>query len=322
MKKDSPTGITILIYSSDFKMGIKKARLAGQWYPGTKDGLLNKLEGCFTDSTLGPGKKPASLNLDDRTIIGGVSPHAGIDFSGECAAHTYLNLFKEKIPDTVVVIGFEHRSPVNPSILGDGEWETPIGNLPIDSQLSNEILNISKTLKSDESAFLHSSENSLELQMPFIKFCAGENDVKIVPIKISTHEYKILNNIAIDIATAIKSVEKDIVIVASSDMSHEEVNSKKELEIFKSNDHRVIEQFLNLNAENVLNPEKIIPKDKFLNPYNRVTVCGTITITTLILICQNLGATKCENLQYYTSSEKTGSLGGYCVGYFSGIIIK
>ncbi len=303
-------------------MAIKKARLAGQWYPGNKEALLNKLDECFTDTTFGPGEKPASLIQENRTIIGGVSPHAGINFSGECAAHTYLNLFKEKIPDTVIVIGFEHNSHVNPSILVEGEWETPIGNLLIDTQLSNEIINISKTLKSNERVFLHSSENSLELQMPFIKYCAGKNDVKIVPIKFRTHEYKILNNIAIDIANAIKSVEKDIVIVASSDMSHEDISSKKELEILKKNDHRVIEQFLNLNAENVLNPEKLIPDGDFLNTFKRVTVCGTITMTTLILICQNLGASKGQLLKYYTSSERTGSLGGYCVGYFSGIIIK
>ncbi|MFX0073445.1 MAG: AmmeMemoRadiSam system protein B [Candidatus Hermodarchaeota archaeon] len=303
-------------------MGIKKARLAGQWYPGTKDELLTKLDTCFTDNTFGPGEKPVSQNLDDRTIIGAVSPHAGINFSGECAAHTYLNLFKEKIPDTVIVIGFEHQSYVKPSILVEGEWQTPIGNLQIDSKLANEIVKISKTLESNDRVFINSSENSLELQMPFIKYCAGVNDVKIVPIKFRSHEYEIINNIAMDIANAIKSVDKDVVIVASSDMSHEQISTKKDLETLKSNDHRVIEQFLTLNAENVLNPEKIIPDDSFLNPYKTVTVCGTITMSTLILACKSLGANKGKLLKYYTSSEKTGSLGGYCVGYFSGIFIK
>ena len=296
--------------------------MAGQWYPGTKDGLLTTLDNCFTDKTFGPGEKPVSQNLNERTIIGAVSPHAGINYSGECAAYTYLNLFKEKIPDTVIVIGFEHQSYVEPSILVEGEWQTPIGNLQIDSQVANEIIKISKTLNSNERVFINSSENSLELQMPFIKYCAGVNNVKIVPIKFRSHEYKTINNIAMDIANAIKSVEKDVVIVASSDMSHEQVNTKKDLETLKNNDHKVIEQFLSFNAENILNPEKIIPDDSFLNPYKRVTVCGTITISALILACKALGANKSKLLKYYTSSEKTGSLGGYCVGYFSGIIIK
>ena len=41
-----------------------------------------------------------------------------------------------------------------------------------------------------------------------------------------------------------------------------------------------------------------------------------------MLISENLGATKGKLMKYYTSSEKTGSIGGYCVGYFSGVMIK
>ncbi|MHA1272648.1 MAG: AmmeMemoRadiSam system protein B [Promethearchaeota archaeon] len=303
-------------------MIIKRARLAGSWYPGTKNGLLRKLDECFLNSEFGPGKKPESKNLDERSIIGGVSPHAGISYSGECAAYTYLNLFEERIPDTIIVIGFEHQGYVDPSILNEGEWETPIGNIPIDNELADLILENSKLLKANSRNFLQTSENSLELQMPFIKYCAGDKDVKIVPIKIRTHNYNELEQIADEIANGIKKSEKDIVIVASSDMSHENVSSQKELEQFKRNDMLVIEEFIKLNAKNVLNPENIIPPGGFLNPYQQATICGTITMATLIITCKKLNASKGKMLKYYTSSEKTGMLGGYCVGYFSGIIIK
>ena len=75
-------------------------------------------------------------------IIGGVSPHAGYTFSGRCAAFTYLNLFKERIPDTVIVLGTDHVGYGKVALLGDGAWETPLGNLQIDDELSNGLCKV------------------------------------------------------------------------------------------------------------------------------------------------------------------------------------
>jgi len=41
-----------------------------------------------------------------------------------------------------------------------------------------------------------------------------------------------------------------------------------------------------------------------------------------MMICKNLNASKGKLLKYYTSSEKTGNISGYCVGYFSGVLMK
>jgi AmmeMemoRadiSam system protein B len=132
-----------------------------------------------------------------------------------------------------------------------------------------------------------------------------------VTIKIAgTRDFKVLSKISSEISNSINSVEKDIVIVASSDMSHKQVNNSNQLQKFKEFDFAVVEEFKNLNPE------------KTLEAALKTTVCGPQTITTVMLICKHLNATKGELLKYYTSSEKTGSLGGYCVGYFSGILVK
>ena len=62
------------------------------------------------------------------------------------------------------------------------------------------------------------------------------------------------------------------------------------------------------------------PKNTLLNAL-KTTVCGSQTITTMMLTCIKLDATKGEKLQYYTSSDIRGEF-GYCVGYLSGIIYK
>lgn len=304
-------------------VSIKKAQLAGSWYPGRPDSLKKEIDACFTNKEFGPGETFACLNKVNREIIGGVSGHAGLPYSGPSAAFTYLNLFKEKIPDTVIVIGFHHRESYGNVFLESGVWETPLGNLNVDDELGQKLSLGSKTLKSNESAFLRSKENSVELQMPFIKYCAGENDVKILPIKIQAHDYNTLDNIAEEVSTAIKSVDKDVVIVASSDMSHYNVFDKKQLETLKEIDRKVIEQFLGLNAKNVLNPNQVIDK-KFYNQFDHPasSICGVHTMTTLILTCKKLNAARTKFLKYYCSKDISPGGGAWTVGYFSGIILK
>ncbi|MHA1670299.1 MAG: AmmeMemoRadiSam system protein B [Promethearchaeota archaeon] len=288
---------------------IRRMALAGSWYPYSGEACKKKMNNFLKYNKFGPGEEFISSKMSERSIIGGVSPHAGMDYSGPCAIHTYLYIFKEKIPDTIIVIGFDHRQLVKDSLLEEGEWETPLGNLIIDKELAAKILKNSGILVADNSAFIGRDENSLELQMPFIKFFAGENDVKIVPIKISSYDYNVIDSISESIAQVIKSSDKDIVIVASSDMYHEQVNNKEDLKEFKENDDKVIKDFINLKPENIMNLGR------------RATVCGKHTISTLLQISNKLGAKEGKLLKHYTSAEISEKF-GYCVGYFSGIIYK
>lgn len=292
---------------------IRKAIVAGSFYPRYKPDLLNILEDSFTNKEFGPGEAPKSLNQEQRSIIGGVSPHAGYIYSGCCAAFTYLNLFKERIPDTVILLGTDHIGYGKVALMKEGEWETPLGNLSIDENLSNKILEISNTIIEDESAFIghpYGREHNIEVQLPFIKYCAQDKDVRILPIKVAVKEFNLLDKISTEIASIIKSYSKDVVIVASSDMTHKEISNIEELNKFKERDQKVIDAFIEFNPE------------KTLKTASSTTVCGSQTITTLMLICKKLNTSKGKLLKYYTSSEKTGKYSGYCVGYFSGIIVK
>ena len=290
---------------------VRKASHAGSWYPSKKETLIKDLESSFYDSKFGPGKLPESLNLEKRTIFGAISPHAGYAFSGKCAAFTYLNLFKEKIPDTVIILGTDHVGYGGVALLGDGAWETPLGNLEIDVELSQKILEKSDIIVDDSSAFtgFMEQEHNIEIQLPFIKYCAKDRDVKIVTIKMGgIRAYSVFEALANDIAASVKALNKDVVIVASSDMSHKNVSNREQLNQFKSIDRKVIDAFVELD-----------PK-KTLSAASQTTVCGAQTITTLMLICMNLNCSKGKLLKYYTSTDVRGDY-GYCVGYFSGILI-
>ena len=291
---------------------IRKASHAGSWYPRKREVLIKDLEAAFSDDKFGPGRLPESLNLESRTILGGISPHAGYAFSGRCAAFTYLNLFKEKIPDTVIILGTDHVGYGRVALLGDGAWETPIGSLGIDIELSQKILETSTIIIDDSSAFtgFMEQEHNIEIQLPFIKYCSKDKDVKIVTIKVGgKKDYSTFETIANDIAKSIEALNKDVVIVASSDMSHKNVSNIEQLDQFKKIDREVINAFVEFD-----------PK-KTLLAASQTTVCGAQTITILMLICKQLNCNNGKLLKYYTSTDVRGEF-GYCVGYFSGILMK
>lgn len=294
-------------------MTIRQASNAGQFYPSNNSNLSKIIKQSFLDKEFGPGEDIHSLNQEVRNVIGGVCPHAGYVYSGCCAAFTYLNLFKEKVPDTVIVLGTDHIGYGGIALMDKGEWETPLGNLTIDTELSSKILKKSNIVKNDKSAFIgypFGREHNIEVQLPFIKYCSGDKDVKIIPIVISVRDYNTLKIIAEAISEVIRTYDKDVIIIASSDMTHKEIHGTDQLKKLKEGDKKVIDSFIELNPLKAL--ETALER----------TVCGPQTITTLMLICKNLNATEGKLLKYYTSAEKTGNFYGYCVGYFSGIIIK
>jgi len=100
------------------------------------------------------------------------------------------------------------------------------------------------------------------------------------------------------------------VIIASTDLSHEPVRSEKGLEKMKQMDKAVIDGFLDLDS-----------KKTFKAALN-TSVCGPQTISSLIMICKNLGGSNTKLLNYFTSYDRRGIFGPHTVGYFSGIISK
>jgi hypothetical protein len=300
-------------------MSRRRTAVAGQFYPGNKASLIRKIEDAFKNETFGPGRLPDLKSEEKRTIIGGTAPHAGYDYSAPAAAWTYLNIFEEKIPDTVIILGTDHVGYNKIALMNKGVWDTPIGELEIDSEMADLILSNSDTIITDDSAFIgfpFGREHNIEVQLPFIKYCAKEKEVKMIPIKLTTKDFNRLDKIATDLASSIKQMDKDIVIIASSDMTHKQPhnpsNPHQDLEEMKQRDQAVIDAFVEFDVR------------KTLENAQKTSVCGPQTITTLMLTCKKLGATRSKSLAYYTSYEKMGGSGpcDYSVGYFSGIVLK
>ncbi|MEA1958250.1 MAG: AmmeMemoRadiSam system protein B [Chloroflexota bacterium] len=262
--------------------------VAGRFYPGTQSFLEDRIED-IVDRKAAP-----------EEVLGIISPHAGYNYSGAVAG---AGISRVRFKDTFIILGPNHTGMGEPfSIMTEGVWNTPMGNVDIDEELAAALLESCPYLKSDVAA--HMEEHSIEVQVPFLQYF--QPDVKIVPIVLAGDPSgDVCREIGKGIAKTLKESGRKAVIMASSDMSHYEPQ-----EAAKENDFRAIESILALDMDQLL---------ARVREYH-ITMCGCAPVATLIAACNELGAKKAELVMYQTSGDVTGDY--YRVVGYASVIIK
>jgi AmmeMemoRadiSam system protein B/AmmeMemoRadiSam system protein A len=235
---------------------------------------------------------------EKKEVIGLVSPHAGYPYSGPVAGAVISRI---KFKDTFIIIGPNHTGRGKPlSIMTQGSWKTPLGEVEIDTELGEQILSSSSHLQEDDSA--HQSEHSIEVQLPFLQYF--KPDIRMVPITLAYGSGAIYKEIGRDIAGAIKKLNREVVIMASSDMTHYESQ-----ESAQQKDTQAIDAILSLDEDELL--KRVEELD--------ISMCGYAPTVSLITAARELGAKSAELVRYQTSGDTTGDYASV-VGY-AGIII-
>jgi len=266
---------------------IRNPVVSGQFYPASPSQLKAMIEGLVDKKAV------------EEEVIGLVSPHAGYIYSGWVAGAV---ISKIKFKDTFIIMGPNHTGMGKPcSIMTEGVWKTPLGEVEIDSELGKRILATSSYLQEDYAA--HQYEHSIEVQIPFLQYF--KPDIRIVPIILAYSSGAVYKEIGREIAKAIKDSNKEVVIIASSDMTHYEPQ-----ESAQRKDVQAIEAILDLNEDELLT--RIDELD--------ISMCGYAPAVSLISAAKELGATSAELVKYQTSGDTTGDYSAV-VGY-AGIIIK
>jgi len=185
-------------------MRIRHQQVAGYFYPAEKDKLQKDIA-----LMLQVAKSEKSFNK----IFGIVSPHAGYVYSGKTAAYAY-NLLKDKKYKTVIVISPSHAEYFPGISIYDGDaYETPLGIVEIDQDITDKLVENSRTIFRGVQG--HKKEHALEVQIPFLQTVL--KDFKIVPIVMGDQSKILVDELAEKIS---KVVDDQILVVASSDMSH------------------------------------------------------------------------------------------------------
>jgi AmmeMemoRadiSam system protein B len=266
----------------------RKPAVANMFYPGNRSRLKEQLD-AFLETVPQP-----------RTVLGAISPHAGYIYSGAVAGAVFSQI---KIPEAVVILGPNHRVMGSSiAINASGAWDTPLGQVPINEDLARSILAVPAPHKIYDDSEAHALEHSLEVQVPFLQVLRP--DVTIVPIALSHVDYKTCQAIGQALAQGLRDYGKEVLIVASTDMTHYESQN-----VAKANDQLAIDRILDLDARGLF--DTVVQ--------NNISMCGYIPTTIALEACKALGATKAELVKYATSGDVTGDY-AQVVGY-AGLVV-
>ncbi|MFC1888432.1 AmmeMemoRadiSam system protein B [Thermodesulfobacteriota bacterium] len=266
---------------------LRKSAVDGSFYPASPEILGKEIRAMITEG----GKKEHALGV--------VSPHAGYVYSGKVAGEVLSDV---TITPTVVVLGVNHRGiGSRASIMTSGRWETPLGMIDIDEALAGRILKESPALNDDPDS--HAYEHSLEVQLPFLQILRP--DFKLVPITFQMLKYDDCATVASAIAKAVADSGHDVLIVASSDMTHFET-----AENARRKDELAIDRILDRDPKGLFN---VVTR-------NNISMCGMIPTTIMLSTTDALGAKKARMVRYTNSGEVTGDMTN--VVAYTGIIVS
>lgn len=283
---------------------VRRPAVAGQFYEGSEEALSAALRDCFLHP-LGPGSLPDVNPEGPAQIDALVSPHAGYMFSGPAAAHAFSALAADGVPEVVVILGPSHYVAARRAAVSLVDaWRTPLGDIPVDTDLGRRLLESSALLEENEQP--HREEHSLEVQVPFLQFIYAPRLPKIVPICVRSYPSGDIESVIADaegLGTAIAEAAgaTRAVLVASTDFSHQVPHDVAERE-----DKHALKAIEALDAAGLLR-----------TVYTRgISMCGPVPVAVAIAYCRARGAQHAEMLRYYTSGDILGDRRGV-VGYAS-----
>jgi AmmeMemoRadiSam system protein B len=247
--------------------------VAGQFYAGNSSRLHSELAGLIPEAR------------GTKKVTGIIAPHAGYVYSGAIAGQVYAVI---KIPATVLILGPNHHGAgAGAALYPDGEWLTPLGPVTINTRLNSLLQQNVPYIRTDTVA--HEFEHSLEVQVPFIQYL--QPDATISAICLGHGGFDSVRQIGEGIAAAIRAYGEDVLIVASSDMTHYEsaVSARRK-------DELALERVLGFDPQGLLQVCRS----------EQITMCGVVPAAVMLVAAGELGATRAELVAYGTSGDVTG----------------
>jgi AmmeMemoRadiSam system protein B len=293
-------------------MRTRKPIVAGQFYAASRNACVDDIEECLQAPASSCRKTGAGGDSLPETIVAGIVPHAGWFFSGSVAAMVFSAIKKRQNEiQTFIIFGAAHSyfGPM-PAIDDSDFWETPLGEIAVDTELADRLVN-QKLAVNDSS--IHRGEHSIEVQVPFIQYLFP--DAQILPIIVPPSEKAI--SLGQAIGDIIKQAGKTIICIGSTDLTHYGPRygftpmgiGAEALEWSdKVNDQKFIDSALKME------PEAIIRSAA--ENYN---ACGPGAAAAIVAAAKKLGKTKGVLLAHTNSNEvmlyKMGKSSDDSVGY-------
>jgi len=276
---------------------IRKAVFAGSWYPSSAAECEKEISDFLAEGQ--------SIKPPIRKLVGGIVPHAGWYFSGSIACSVIHLLQDREPPDAIIVFGMHLHPGSACYMMPEGAWETPFGEIPVEERLATELANkFSFTLETPDR---FTQDNTVELQLPFIKYFFPET--KIVAMGVPPNKSSLLiGKAAADIANKLGLKAK---VIGSTDLTHYGYNYGF---TSKGTGQKAVDWVRNENDRRVINAMLALePEDVIVEALASQNACCAGAAATAIETAKQLGADQADEIAYATSYDK--SPGESFVGY-------
>ncbi len=256
---------------------LRPAAVAGRFYPSNTRALSDMVRGFL-----------AEVEPDQRVSRAVMVPHAGLMYSGQCAAHVFRRVM---LPRVVVILAPNHTglvgTPGGASLWARGSFETPLGEVLIAEGFARQLESRCRLVSHDPEA--HRMEHAVEVELPFIATLAP--GAEIVPIVLAWEDWTSCRELATDLAGLIEEWPDDVLLVASSDMTHFESAERA-----AEKDGKALAAIERLDAEALLEACR----------REHITMCGRAPAAVVLEAARQLGATRAEVVDYRHSGLVTG----------------
>lgn len=280
---------------------LRSPAVAGRFYPASVPELTEQVAGFL--------RRPADADAGargPRRACAVMAPHAGYVYSGGVAGKVFAAI---EVPRRVILLGPNHtgRGP-RISVMTSGAWQLPGARVPIDHELGAAILAESPQAKADHEA--HQYEHSLEVEVPFL--LARQPALRIVPVVLGMLSADEAVGFGEALHRAVARVraghpdqpDEDVLVVASSDMSHYLPDETARLV-----DQTALAPLLAFDPEGLY--RTVVDHD--------ISMCGFIPATAMLAYARLCGAARPELVAYATSAEAFGDK-SRVVGY-AGVVL-
>lgn len=276
---------------------VRPYAVAGQFYPSDPAHLKLAVQQFLEDAVPPSVEKPVAL----------VVPHAGYLFAGQIIADGYRQV-KGQTYDTVVILGTNHTSgDLNGvSVYPRGAYRTPLGDVPIDEEITSALLKEDSDCTSNTAAQV--SEHSVEVQVPFIQTLFPS--AKIVATVVGMPEPNVRDmceRFGKALAKVVKG--KRVLIVASSDLSH-----YPRYEDAEDVDRQTLEAIARLNPGQFASKADSLVMSRSI-PNLETCACGEAPIMVAMTAAKALGATHGVVVSYANAGDAIAEDRSRVVGY-------
>jgi AmmeMemoRadiSam system protein B len=269
---------------------LRRPAVAGRFYPGNPDDLRAEAQGYLSQRI--------SSETSPVKAIGCMAPHAGYMYSGHVAGAVFARI--EITPLCVVMCPNHTGWGKALAMMSEGAWETPLGEVPIDSDFAHALQQRFPALQNDAAA--HRLEHAAEVELPFLQL--RQPNLRIVPIALGTGQFEALKELGQAVADVALQRKDPVLIVASSDMNHYESDV-----VTRAKDHRAIERILSLDPRGLF--DVVTQQD--------ISMCGFGPAVAMLTAARQLGAKSAELVKYATSGDVSGER-EMVVGY-AGVVV-